>query len=229
MGSPEFFCNIPSSGKQVKFRPFTVKEQKAMLFAIQSMETKTIIDAVETCIKNCVDVNTSKLASFDIEYLFLQIRGKSVGENIELNLRHGSDNPCEHVQSYVLNLDEVKIEAQDIDNVVKLNDELSVSLKFPSFSNLDKYSEIFDGAEQLIEFLAGSIDTVYTTEEAYREFTLEEAKDWIEALTPPMFDNIVKWFSDLPQLTHTITYTCENCGQEETITLRGINDFFMSA
>jgi len=227
MGSPEFFCNIPSTGEQVKFRPFTVKEQKAMLFALQSLEPRQIIDAVETTIGNCVQTDTKKLASFDIEYLFLQIRGKSVGERIELNLKHGSDNPCEAVTPYELNLEDVVMSADGIDNNVQISPDMSVALKFPSFSNLEKYAEIFAGAEQLIEFLASSIQAVYTTEDVYRDFTEEEAKEWVESLTPPMFDKVVDWFNQLPQLVHNIEYTCQECGQIETVTLRGINDFFM--
>jgi len=230
-GVPEFYTDLPSTGEKIKFRPFTVKEQKALLFASSSGgEADAIIDAIEKVINGClIDVDVKNLAAFDYEYLFLKIRGKSVGENIKFYLRHGKNNPCEHRQEYELNLDDVTMSMPSMKNTIMFNESMGVTMKYPNFRQLVEFTIAADNPVELVKFVGTCIESIFTDEDVYTDFTNDEIQDWMEGLPTQAFDQMTKWLENLPTLTHKITYVCDECGQEETVTLRGISDFFTYA
>lgn len=227
--SPEFFTTIPSTGQEIRYRPFTVKEQKILLFAVQSNDVKDVVHSIEQILHSCIidKVDIDSLASFDIEYLFLQIRGKSIGEFLEFKLKHGESNECKHVTDFALNLDDVKINVpEDLSNIVMLTDVLGVTLSYPTLKNIEEYVSVFTDIDAMIKYLTNNIINVFDAENVYDNFSKQEIEDFINQLTTSQFDKIIEWYNALPTLTHTITYTCQACGQEETIVLEGIRDFF---
>ena len=232
LGVPEFYTEIPSTGNKVKFRPFTVKQQKALLFALQSQDLDLMIDCVHDIVDVCCyDVSSNKLAAFDIEYLFIKIRAKSVGEVIDFYLRHGANNPCQHRQQYALNIDDVKVNmAQVEDPVIKLEADLGVTMKYPSFREITKFSAISrDNPTQIIEFVASVIENVFNSEDVFGEFTLDEMVEWVSNLPTTYFEQLIDWLTKVPKLEHTIEYVCDECKQSETVELKTLSDFFISA
>jgi len=226
---PEFKATIPSTGQEIKFRPFTVKEQKVLLFAVQSEDAEDVVSSVEKILTNCIldPIDVRKLASFDIEYLFLQIRGKSIGEVLEFRIRHGESNECKHTTDIGVNLEDIKVEMPtDFEKFVMLREDLGITLKFPSLDDTPQLLMIMDDVTKFIDFLTTHVENVFDTEQVYDNFTLDEMVEFIESLSTSQFEKIVEWYQKLPTLSHTIDYVCPKCGNPETIVLRGLSDFF---
>ena len=220
----EFFTEIPSSKKEIKYRPFTVREQKSLLVAKLSDNQKDIINAVLNTIKDCVldDINVEELANFDAEFLFLKIRGKSMGEDIPFQLRHGDCKPTE----LSLNVDDVKVFfPEKIKTKFMINDKYGVVVKYPSFKDLELLNST-NNVEDNLRFLAANLVMVYDSEKVYDNFNREDAYNFILSLTTEQLDKVNEFFVDLPVLKHIVKFKCADCGEETETELRGLSDFF---
>ena len=197
ISTAEYDLKLPSNGKTIKYRPFLVKEEKILILALESEDQKQITNAVKQVLKECVitkGVKVDQLPSFDIEYLFLNIRGKSVGESIELMVTCGDDGKTE-VPVTVL-IDDIEVSRRDDHNPdIELADGYSVKMKYPSLSqfietNFNQDDE--DAVEKSFEMIATSIDMVYNEEEMFAasECTKKELKEWVESLTSSQFQKI---------------------------------------
>ena len=228
IGVPEFFTEIPSTKQKVKYRPFTVKEQKVLLIAIESNEKEDIINATETIVKNCVNIDDiSKLAYFDIEWLFLCIRGKSMGEDFVFRMRHGPEVECDHVTEISFNLDDIKFEVTDEQkNTVMITDDMGLELKYPKLVNIQEFLDCKENPGKLIEFICNNISFVFDKDQVYDSFTKDEMVKFVESMSTKQFEVIVKWYASLPIITHKIEWTCPKCGMKDSAELRGLNDFF---
>ena len=228
MDLPTYELEIPSTKKKIKYRPFLVKEEKVLLLALESENDKNIRDAVVSLLKACIQsrVKVENLATFDLEYIFLNIRAVSVGEIVEMNVVCNDDE--ETNVRYNLNLTDVNVVfPEGHSNKIMLTDSTGVIMKYPSmdgfvqgqFSNKD-----FD----VIDVIASSIDQIFQEEEVYDESTTtkKEFVQFVESLTNSQLEKIQAFFETSPRLEHTFKVTNPNTGVESEYTLRGLQSFF---
>ena len=230
----EYELKLPSSGKTIKYRPFLVKEEKILILSLESQDNKQITNAVKQVLKECVitkGVKIDQLPSFDIEYLFLNVRGKSVGETIDLLVTCGDDGETE--VPVTISIDEITISRSDDHSPdVELSDGYTVKMKYPSLSQFvdSNFGELEgkDVVDKSFDMVASSIDMVYNDEEMFSaaECTKKELKEWVESLTSAQFAKIEKFFETMPKLTHTLEVVNPNTKKKNTVVLEGLSDFF---
>ena len=226
--NPEYRMTIPSTGKQVKFRPFLVKEQKVMMIASESQDRKQMLNSMLETINACVsDVESKHLATFDVDYLFTQIRAKSVGENSELQLKCSE---CEHQNEFVINLSEIKPPKVELDQVIHITPDISLSMQYPTYHQLMGSSLIDDEitTDNMVEFLITCIQSVNTLEESilFKDEPLQEKINFIESLNTEQFNRLSEFLQNMPKLTHKIEVNCAECGHKNVHTLEGMESFF---
>ena len=231
--TPSYELELPSTGKKIKYRPFLVKEEKLLVLALETENTKDISTAIKTLLKNCIQsrgVKIDKLPTFDIEFLFLNIRGKSVGEEIEVNLIA----PDDEVTSVpvTINIDDIKIsKKKDHTNKIKLDESLMMEMKYPSLDEFVKNNFDFDGEvdmDQSFDLIASCIDKIYNEEEVWStaDCTKKEVKDFLEQMNSLQFKEIESFFDSMPKLSHTVTFTNPKTKVESTVVLEGLSSFF---
>ncbi len=229
----EYELKLPSNGKTVKYRPFLVREEKILILSLESQDQKQISNAVKQVLKECVltkGIKIDTLPSFDIEYLFLNIRGKSVGETIELIVTCGDDGVTE--VPVTVSIDDIKVVKDDDHSPdIELADGYTVKMKYPSLSQFVETNFQDDEKNQVeksFNIVAQSIDMVYNDKEMFSasECTKKELKEWVESLTSEQFQKIEKFFDTMPKLKHTLKVTNPKTSKENTIELEGLTDFF---
>ena len=232
VGYPTYELELPSTGKSVKYRPFLVKEEKVLLLALESEDEKQITSAVKDLIKNCVisRIKVETLPLFDLEYLFLKIRGASIGESITLTVTALDDN--ETKIETTINIDDIEVfKPEGHTNKIELTDELGIVLKYPSmkrFIELDFLQKELD-TEEVFELIAESIDQIYDSEEVFDSTTTtkKEFRTFVEGLTTKQFESIQQFYQTSPKLRHTFKVTNPNTGVESEYTLEGLQSFFV--
>lgn len=229
----KFSVELPSNKQNIEFRPFLVKEEKALLIAMESEDESHMVAVMRDLVNDCVETpgfDISKVPFFDAEYLFLNLRAKSVGEVSTLEYRHTDGinyegEPCETVTEVKINLEDIKVHGiGETEDKIQLTDKLGVKLKYPSIVDISKHS-IGDNASE-INLLATSIEYAYDDNEVYEAETEEEQIEFIESMNATQLKKIADFFASMPRIKHTITYKCEGCGQEDTLELEGLADFF---
>ena len=233
IATPTYELVIPSTKKKVKYRPFLVKEEKVLIMAMESEDTTMIANAVKDVISSCITtrgVKVDELATFDIEYLFLNIRGKSVGEEVEVNLVAPDDGETE--VKVTIALDEIKVEKNDEHTrQIKLDDTLMMEMKYPS---LDQFiSNNFDfneknQLEQSFDLIASCVDKIYSEEEVWAaaDCTKKEIKEFLEQMNSTQFKEIESFFETMPKLTHNVKFVNPNTKKENEVLLEGLASFF---
>jgi hypothetical protein len=242
---PEYSLILPSTGKEIKYRPFLVKEEKILLMAMESENSQEVITATTNVIKNCVfgEIDVDTLPTFDIEYIFLWLRGRAKGEKIELNYKCPK---CEEQIPLSFNIEDVKIfRHEEHDPKIELTDNLGVMMKYPTMSlqaEIEKMSEL-PQVEQMFKTIRVCIDYIYDAEKMYasKDHTEQEMIDFLESLTDDQFQKISKFFETTPKLKHEVKLDCKNiskeakgtkgkkktiCGYSEDLTLEGLQSFF---
>jgi len=232
IATPSFELELPSTGKPVEYRPFLVKEEKVLLYALETENQKQITNAVKTVIKSCIKtrgIKVESLPTFDIEYLFLNIRAKSVGEEIEVSLICPDDGETQ--VPVTIDVGDIEVEKDDNHTTqIKVNDEIMIEMKYPSLSQFIK--ENFDDAEQnsdkSFDLIVSCIDKVYTEEEVWEasNCTKKELLDFIEQMNSVQFKKIEEFFTTMPKLTHTVKVTNPNTKVESEVVLEGLASFF---
>lgn len=231
LNTPEFEATIPSTKQKIFFRPFLVKEEKLLFMALQGGESSEIYNAVRNILQACIvkgDVDVDSLATFDVEYLFLKLRGKSVGEEIELNLRHSDNSECKHVYKYALNVDAIEVQfAEDHSDKVMITDTVGIKFKYPSFNTLSKMQG-FDAnnMDSLLSLIASAIECIFDDEQVYDQNSEQELVNFMESLNQNQFAKITGFFNTLPKLAHTIEWKCPKCDTQEKVVLEGLDSFF---
>ena len=231
--TPTYELELPSTQKKVRYRPFLVKEEKVLLIALESEDTKEITNAIRAVIKSCVltrGIKVETLPTFDIEYLFLNIRGKSVGETIEVNLICPDDGVTEVKKN--IPIDDIQIQRTDgHTNQIKLDDNIMMELKYPSLDQFIKNN--FDFAEgnqmdQSFELIGTCIDKIYTEEEVWTasDCTKKELTEFLESMNSSQIKEIENFFETMPKLTHTIKVKNPNTEKENDVVLEGLASFF---
>jgi hypothetical protein len=233
IATPTYELVLPSTGKNLKYRPFLVKEEKLLVLALESENTKEITTAIKNVIKACVltrGVKIETLPTFDIEYLFLNIRGKSVGEEIEVNIICPDDG--ETYAPVKINIDEIEVEKnENHTNKIKLDAKLVMEMKYPSLEQFIKSNFDFSeeaAVDQSFDMVATCIDKIYNEEEVWTasDCSKKELIDFLEQMNSSQFKEIEKFFESMPKLSHEVKVKNPNTGVESTVVLEGLSSFF---
>lgn len=230
--TPIYNLTIPSTEKNVRYRPFLVKEEKALLVAQQSEDAVVMLDTLKNIIKSCIkdEVDVDSLATFDLEYIFTQLRAKSVGEVVELIF---SCDTCTDEKARVkiaFDLTKLKVEKDPSHNKnIPLFNDVGVIMKYPSIELINKLQAVTDSnIDQIFEVVIDCIESIYTSDEVYHanEQTKAELMEFLENLTSEQFAKIQKFFETMPKIRQDVEYTCPVCGKHHSKYLEGINSFF---
>jgi len=233
IATPSYTLEIPSIKKEIKYRPFLVKEEKILIIAMESEDPKQISEAVKTVISNCVlskGVKVEELSTFDIEYLFLNIRGKSVGETVDVLITCPDDEKTQVPIS--INLDDIKVNiSEDHSRDIKLDDNLTLRMKYPSMkefikTNFDRNFNV--SVDETFDLIISCIEQVYSEEESWSasDCTKKELAEFIEQLSSNQFKQIEKFFETMPKLTHTLKIKNPNTEVESEVVLEVLSSFF---
>ena len=231
--TPTYELELPSTEKSVRYRPFLVKEEKLLVIALESEDTKQITNAIKTVIKNCIltkDIKVETLPTFDIEFLFLNIRGKSVGEQVEVNVICPDDN--ETNVSVSIDLDDIKVQKnEEHTNKIKVDPKIMMEMKYPSLEQFIKNNFDFNNQnamEQSFDLIASCIDKIYTEDEVWStsDVTKKELAEFLESMNSSQFKDIEKFFETMPKLSHKIQITNPKTKVESEVVLEGLASFF---
>jgi len=234
ISTPLYELQLPSNGKKIKYRPFLVREEKVLILALEGGDNKSITNAVKKILKDCIStrgVKIEELPTFDIEYLFLNIRGKSVGEALDLIVTCPDDNKTTVPVKVYIDEIGIKISDQHKKDIV-LNPNLTLRMKYPSMNefianNFEISGEV-DQLDQSFDIIASCIDMVYNDEESWAasDCTKKELKEWLQDLNSKQFKELETFFETMPKLSHTLKVTNPNTKVESEITLEGLASFF---
>ena len=234
ISTPTYELELPSNGKKIKYRPFLVKEEKILIMALESEDSKQITNAIIQILNECIlsrGVKVSNLATFDIEYLFLNIRSRYVGETIEVNVICPDDN--ETKVEVEIDIDSIKIKKDSTHkNIIKLDDTLSMKLKYPSITEfINDNFEVSDddnSVQKSLDMIISSIDMIYNNEESWssKDCTKKEVREFIDQLNTKQFKQIENFFTTMPKLSHVIPVKNPNTGVESEVVVEGLAGFF---
>ena len=234
INTPTYELELPSTGKKIKYRPFLVREEKILLLALESEDMKQITDSVVSILSDCIitrGVKVSDLSTFDIEYLFLNVRARSVGESVEVNITCPDDNTT--TVPVEIDLDSIKIvKDKNHKNTIKLDDKLSMKLKYPSLDQfIDSNFETSNDASEVdksMSMVVSCIDMVYDDEESWdaSDCTKKELEEFLEQLNSKQFKEIETFFTTMPKLSHTVKVTNPNTKVKSDVVLEGLASFF---
>jgi len=233
INTPTYELELPSTGQTIRYRPFLVKEEKLLVIALESEDNKQITNAIKAVIKNCIltkDIKVESLPTFDIEYLFLNIRGKSVGEEVEVNIICPDDNETNVTVS--IDLDDIKVQKNDEHtNKIKVDNSIMMEMKYPSLDQFIKANFDFkneNAMEQSFELIASCIDKIFTEEEVWStaDVTKKELSEFLDQMNSSQFKEIEKFFETMPKLSHKLMVTNPKTKVESEVVLEGLASFF---
>jgi len=231
--TPTYELELPSTGETIQYRPFLVKEEKVLVIALESEDTKQITTAIKTVLKNCIKtkgIKVESLPTFDIEYLFLNVRGKSVGETIEVNITCPDDEVT--TTKIEVNLDDIEVQkTEEHTNQIKLDDSIMMELKYPSLDQFIKSNFDFNEGNQMdqsFQLIGSCIDKIYTDDEVWvaADCTKKEINDFLESMNSNQFKEIETFFETMPKLSHTITVKNPKTKVESEVVIEGLASFF---
>ena len=233
IATPTYELELPSTGQSIQYRPFLVKEEKVLVIALESEDNKQITNAIKAVLKSCIltkGVKVESLPTFDIEYLFLNIRGKSVGEDLDVSLVCPDDT--ETTVPVKINIDDIEIKRNDDHNSkVQVDDNIVMEMKYPSLDEFIKNN--FDVSadnvmEQSFDLMVSCIDKIYTAEEVWTavDCSKKELVDFLDQMNSSQFKEIEKFFETMPKLYHEVKITNPNTKVKSTVVLEGLSSFF---
>ena len=233
ISTPTYELELPSSGKTIKFRPFLVKEEKLLVLALESNDTKEITNAIKAVLKDCIQtrgIKVETLPTFDIEYLFLNIRGKSVGEDIEVSVLCPDDG--ETYAEVQISIDEIEVvKDKEHNKQIKIDDKLMMEMRYPSLDQFVKSNFSFNGENQVdqsFDLIASCIDKIYSEEEAWTsdDFTKKEVTEFLEQMNSSQFKDIESFFTTMPKLRHEVEVLNPKTKKSSKVVLEGLASFF---
>jgi hypothetical protein len=237
---PVYECVLPSNKKKVKFRPFLVKEQKLLLMASESVEVKDVIDSIKQVVKNCLldEVDVDALPVFDLEFLFLNLRARSVSEVVKVKYKcnnivgqkeDGDDKRCDNIVDIEVNVLEINPEfGEGHSNKIELTDKLGIQFKYPTFEMIESMAGKEEN-EVIFDLIIKCIDYIYDDEQIYysKDVTEDEIIDFIDSLTQEHLENIKEFFDTMPKVKKSVSFDCSKCGHHEDIDIEGVQNFFV--
>lgn len=228
--TPEYEVVIPSTNKTIRYRPFLIKEQKVLLIALESKDEKQVLSAINNTIKSCVkdNINLSTLTTYDTEYIFTQIRSKSVGEKAKITMQCTS---CTTANEVEIDFERIKISGSSpAERTIKLNDDYSIKMRHPSYLDVGGHALInaTSQTEKLIESIIICLDSLIGEEDIvkFKDEPRKEVEEFIDNLNSQQMDSLIDFIRNIPTLTYDVDYKCKSCGHENHSTLRGLGDFF---
>ena len=233
IATPTHELVLPSTEKKIKYRPFLVKEEKILILALESEDTKQITNAIKTILKSCIltrGIKVEELPTFDIEYIFLNIRGKSVGESIDVLVTCPDDGKTQ--VEHKVYIDEIKVKKDEKHNRdIKLDHSLTLRMKYPSLNEFIQSNfnvTETNTLEASMDIISSCIDVVYSEDESWAaaDCTKKELDDWLETLNTSQFKEIETFFETMPKLTHVVKVTNPNTKVESEVTMEGLTSFF---
>ena len=235
--TPVFELDLPISKQHIRFRPFLVKEQKNLLMAMEADDVDTINNNIRQILTNCVledKFNVDKLPLVDVEFLFLNLRARSVGEMVEVryrcNVEDTQGKECGQIMEKEINILEVNIEKtnETVEDTILLSNNISVKLKYPQFSTIKRVGQVDDISELALEMIVDSIDAISNGEEWFytKDYTSGEVKEFVESLNLESFDKLQDFFNTVPKLNKKIEMQCSKCGFNHTVHFEGLESFF---
>ena len=232
IATPTYELELPSTGQSINYRPFLVKEEKILILAMESQDSTQIANAVKDVISNCIisrGIKVEKLSTFDIEYLFLNIRGKSVGEDIEVMVTCPDDGKTQVPTS--INIDSIKVQkGEDHSRDIKLDDNYTLRMKYPSLTEFIKnnFATTEMNVDDTFQLISSCIEQVYSEEESWtsEDCTKKELSQFLDQLNSSQFKEIEKFFETMPKLSHKVMVTNPNTKVESEIVLEGLQNFF---
>ena len=228
--SPKYELKVPSSGETVEYRPYLVKEEKILMMAMETKDQQQMIRALRDVIAGCTEgkIQADSLAMFDLEYVFLKIRGKSVGETTKVGLKCSS---CDHKNEVEINIDEVEVQGEVKKSAkVALTDTVGVVLKYPTVKGIQRQLGKQDNNDREVTMaaVASAIESIYDAENVYptEDEKAEDVVNFLDSLTSSQFKKISEYFEDMPRLRHEVKFNCASCKAKNTQTLEGLTNFF---
>ena len=235
VNASRYTATIPSTGKEIEFRPFMVKEEKLLMVALESKDNKLIMRTLKDVISNCTfnTVVVDELASFDLEYLFLQLRSKSVGETAKIAIKC---EKCDESSNHNVNLEDIKMDIPKNEKIVMLTDVIGIEFKYPSVNqmqnievgeDLDKMSSE-EKLQATMDLIMLSIDNIFDSEDVHPANNYKESElvEFIDNLNSAQFAKVTEWFGNMPALKHNLKWKCKGCEHDNDIELRGLQSFF---
>lgn len=226
--APTFFCELPSDGTEVKFRPFLVKEQRNLLLAKEDPSPKEVLQSVKNLVEVCTfgKVNTTTIPMFDLEFLFLQIRSKSVGETVKINIpcQKDSNHPSTEV---IVNVAEVVVDKSSmVNSTIMISDTIGVVMRYPTIDDSEILGDNTD--DNLFQMMIRCMVRIFDNEEVHEmaETPDSDITKFLDSLTMGQLDKVGEFFIGVPQLSHKIEYKCSECEEPQTTVLRGLDTFF---
>lgn len=223
---PKYTITIPSTGKQTRFRPYLVKEEKVLMLAMESQDEKQILDAIADTIAACVEdnIDKKKLTTFDIEYLFTKIRAKSVGEVAHIGLKCSE---CEETNEVDINIDSIEMKVSKADNMIQITDHYTLEMKWPTINDIMGLPKEAN-PKTILSMLRVAMVALHTEDERLdlQEYSDEEIEEFLESMNTDQFTKIKDFVDNLPKLKHEVDYECKKCGHGNHIELEGMQSFF---
>lgn len=232
IAAPKYELTVPSTGERVKYRPYLVKEEKLLMIAVESKDEGQMMNALKDVISGCTEgkVKPDKLKPFDLEYIFLQLRSKSVGENAKILVKC---THCETRNEVIIDLNEIEVKGEMIDEMnIKLTDNVGMVLKYPSIKEIQRNQASNKGKKNQTDLALSSItsmiSSIYEGEEVYlaENETQQSLTDFIESLSSDQFKKIYEFVSKMPKVTHKAEFKCVKCSEQNDVVLEGLQSFF---
>jgi hypothetical protein len=221
---PKYTMTIPSTGKKIRYRPYLVKEEKILLLASQTEDVKQMMDSVVDTVLACTEGNLKKenLTTFDVEYMFLKIRSKSVGEIAEIGLKC---EECKEVNKTSINIEDIECVGGRDNKHVRISDEVAIEMKYPTYSSIDY---VDDETELGFQIISQCLKTVITEDERIdmEDETPQSIRNFLESMTKEQFETVANFLEDMPQVKKNVDYVCQKCGHNNHLELKGISSFF---
>jgi len=240
VSTPTYELTIPSTGKKVSYRPFLVKEEKTLLTAMESGDQTSMTRAMQDIITSCTEglVKVKDLSPYDLEYFFLQLRGRSIGESLTIRAPRPSNfTSCckeateEDVCELSINIDDITVDTSKIKpSKIEISDKIGIKMKFPEIDAIQKYSSI-EGemqASNIFKLIIDCIDYIWEGKEIFKakDSTKKELNEFLDSLNTQQFNKVREFFESMPRLSHDVDWVCPKCEKSKTLTLTGIDSFF---
>ncbi|MFY7937530.1 MAG: hypothetical protein ACOVOQ_09135 [Flavobacterium sp.] len=231
---PIYDLKLLSVDKKIRFRPFTVKEEKLFLMASESQDAESVLNTIKQVVNNCIlsDINVDSLPVFDLEYLFLNLRARSISELVTLKYKCNNtveeDKKCGNIVQFDLNLLDIKpTKENDHTNKIEINDKLGIVMKYPSFEMIEKYKDAKD-ASVIVNLIIDCIDYIYDAENMYyaKDTLRQELEEFIDSLQSKELEKLKLFFESMPKIKKKLQFKCNKCNHEEDIDVEGIQSFF---
>lgn len=226
--TPEYETYVPSTGQKVKFRPYLVKEEKILLLAMESQDQAQALAAIARVIEACVADKLPQLTTFDVEFLFIKIRAKSVGEKSNLVIKC---KECNHENPVAYDLDQVEMAVPKFDPIIKLTPTISLKMRWPSYNTITTSKAVLDASsptQQAFAVVAKCIEAIQTESENIltKDSSDAELMEFLDSMTSDQYKKLIEFVSGMPKLVHEVSCTCEKCFTPNTVKLEGLADFF---